>query len=192
MCCLVEPEWEIENIEGPDSVTGVLKVLEPDARKPARPVLRGGSHGNVTFLPDNLISTIREFSGKTITTQWDYGVPDRLSKLTEAVGTPEERERHYTYTDKGLLQETIKPSGIHLTNHYDPLDRLISQTSSDGTIDTLLVRENIRLRSGSATVTRAKSWTNSINPFKEKTFQEIDQLLRSKGFAIRGPDPLNG
>jgi len=52
MCCLTEPEWEIENIEGPDSITRVLKVLEPDAGKLARPVLRGGSHGNVTFLPD--------------------------------------------------------------------------------------------------------------------------------------------
>lgn len=53
---LNEPEWDIEIIERPDSVTGVLKVLEPDARKPARPVLRGESHGNVTFLPDKRLT----------------------------------------------------------------------------------------------------------------------------------------
>lgn len=59
MCCLIEPEWETECIEGPDSVTGVLKVLEPDAGKLARPVLRGGSHGNVTFLPDKTLRNER-------------------------------------------------------------------------------------------------------------------------------------
>ena len=53
MCCLVEPKWEYEYTEGPDPVTRFLKVLEPDAGKLARPVLRGGSHGNVIFLPDN-------------------------------------------------------------------------------------------------------------------------------------------
>ena len=64
MCCLAEPEWEIESMKGPDSVTGVLKVLEPDAGKLARPVLRGGSHGNVTFLPDSKYFhlTLREAS----------------------------------------------------------------------------------------------------------------------------------
>ena len=55
MCCLRESEC----IEEPDSVTGVLQVLEPDAGKLARPVLRGGSHGNVTFLPDTLIESYR-------------------------------------------------------------------------------------------------------------------------------------
>ena len=38
----------------------------------------------------------------------------------------------------------------------------------------------------------SNSWTNSINPFKGKTFQEIDQLFRVKGFIIKGPDPLHG
>jgi len=38
----------------------------------------------------------------------------------------------------------------------------------------------------------SKSWTNSINPFKGKTFQEIDQMLRAKGFTTKGPTPLYG
>lgn len=41
-------------------------------------------------------------------------------------------------------------------------------------------------------LTNSKSWTNSINSFKGKTFQEIDQLLRAKGFTLKGPDPLHG
>lgn len=38
----------------------------------------------------------------------------------------------------------------------------------------------------------SKSWTNSVNPFKEKTFQEIDQMLHAKGFTTKGPTPLYG
>jgi len=38
----------------------------------------------------------------------------------------------------------------------------------------------------------SKSWTELINPFSGKSFQQIDQLLRSKGFSTRGPDPLYG
>ena len=38
----------------------------------------------------------------------------------------------------------------------------------------------------------SKPWANSINPFKGKTFQEIDQLLRAKGFTTKGPNPSHG
>ncbi|MBS0627216.1 MAG: hypothetical protein JSS09_03280 [Verrucomicrobia bacterium] len=41
-------------------------------------------------------------------------------------------------------------------------------------------------------MTNSNSWTRLINPFKGKTFQEIDQTFRSKGFITKGPDPLNG
>jgi len=37
-----------------------------------------------------------------------------------------------------------------------------------------------------------KSWTNSINPFRGKTFPQIDQMLRAKGFTTKGPNPLYG
>jgi hypothetical protein len=37
-----------------------------------------------------------------------------------------------------------------------------------------------------------KSSNHGLNPFKGKTFQEIDHILRSKGFATKGADPLNG
>jgi hypothetical protein len=30
------------------------------------------------------------------------------------------------------------------------------------------------------------------NPFKGKTAQEIDAMLKAKGYQPRGPDPLNG
>lgn len=31
-----------------------------------------------------------------------------------------------------------------------------------------------------------------LNPFKGKTVQEIDEMLRAKGYSPRGPDPVNG
>ena len=30
------------------------------------------------------------------------------------------------------------------------------------------------------------------NPFKGKTFEEIDCMFRTKGYEIKGPDPQNG
>lgn len=42
------------------------------------------------------------------------------------------------------------------------------------------------------TPVQSNSWTNFINPFKGKTFSEIDQLLRAKGFIVKGFDPLHG
>ncbi|MGE0669383.1 MAG: RHS repeat-associated core domain-containing protein [Parachlamydiales bacterium] len=38
----------------------------------------------------------------------------------------------------------------------------------------------------------SKPWSTIINPFKGKSFEEIDNLLLSKGFTKKGPDPLNG
>nr|NGX39925.1 putative deoxyribonuclease RhsC [Chlamydiota bacterium] len=49
-----------------------------------------------------------------------------------------------------------------------------------------------RLFQTTRTPVNSISWRNSVNPFKGKTFQEIDQLLRSKGFITKGPDPLKG
>ena len=39
-------------VVAPDAVKGVFQMLEPDAGKLARPVLRGGSGGNVAPLPE--------------------------------------------------------------------------------------------------------------------------------------------
>src|SRR5690242_19373663 len=36
------------------------------------------------------------------------------------------------------------------------------------------------------------SFFSIIDPFKGKTFQEIDQVLRAKGFTVKGSDPLYG
>jgi hypothetical protein len=98
MCCLIEPEWEIEGIEGPDSAKRVLKVLEPDAGKLARPVLRGGGHGNVTFLPDRICDLWDLYRIKAIVdikNMWKDGEKTRLLK--------NEKIKNVTYDYKGTV-----------------------------------------------------------------------------------------
>lgn len=71
---------------------------------------------------------------RSVTTLWNYGPLDRLAHLTEAAGTDEEKVTTYTYTPKGQLLQTTKPSGVTITNAYDPLDHLSAQYSSDETV----------------------------------------------------------
>ncbi len=86
---------------------------------------------------DNLIAkeTTLFNPNRNITTLWDYGPLDRLHILTEAAGTPEQKITKYTYTPKGQLFQTFKPSDTVLTSTYDPLGSLSSQSSSDDTIN---------------------------------------------------------
>lgn len=67
-------------------------------------------------------------------TLWEYNEMNRLVLLTEGAGTSDKKVTAYTYTSKGQLFQTIKPSGVILTNTYFPLGDLESQSSSDGTI----------------------------------------------------------
>ncbi|MES2200191.1 MAG: RHS repeat-associated core domain-containing protein [Chlamydiota bacterium] len=76
-----------------------------------------------TLLPEREVSICRE-----------YDSMNRIERLIEGALTPEEKVTCYTYTPKGLLERTIKPSGIILTHTYNKLNQLIEQTSSDGTI----------------------------------------------------------
>ncbi len=80
---------------------------------------------------------------RTITTLWSYGPLNRLSMLTEAAGTSEQKITEYAYTPKGLLFQTTKPSGITLTITYDPLDHLRSQKSSDETINYTYIHNRL-------------------------------------------------
>ncbi len=90
MCCL-EEEWDTEIIEKPDSIKGVLQVLEPNAGKLARSVLRGGSHGNVAFLPERLIA-VEEGDKKTEYTYDPFH--RRLSKTTYLRGYKQKTIRY--------------------------------------------------------------------------------------------------
>ncbi len=71
------------------------------------------------------------FVPRTITTEWTYDSMGRVLTLTEAYGTPEQRETKHTYNKKGQKESTTLPDGTILHYLYDPLGRLQSYTASD-------------------------------------------------------------
>ncbi|MBS0628365.1 MAG: RHS repeat protein, partial [Verrucomicrobia bacterium] len=85
-------------------------------------------------LSKNLIKKTTILPERRVSTCWKYDSMNRIEQLIEAAGTSDEKITSYTYTPKGLLWKTTKPSGIILTNTYNELNQLILQTSSDGTI----------------------------------------------------------
>ena len=109
-------------------------------------------HGDVLIHEDYAYDANENLIGKqthlfqpmrSVTTRWDYGPLDRLQTLTEATGTAEQKTTQYTDTPTGKLSQTIKPSGIILTNTYDPLDHLASQVSSDSSVNYAYVHDRL-------------------------------------------------
>jgi RHS repeat-associated protein len=72
---------------------------------------------------------------RTISTQRRYDSMGRLSLLTEAAGSREERTSTFSYDAKGLLLRATKPDGMVLTYSYTPLGCIASLTSSDSSIN---------------------------------------------------------
>ena len=56
MCVALKEAYRESIYLEPGCLKTALQVLEPDAGKLARPVLRGGNHGNVISLLDNRLS----------------------------------------------------------------------------------------------------------------------------------------
>lgn len=65
---------------------------------------------------------------------WQYDAMDRVQKLIEQPGAPEEKITSYSYYPTGMLKSVIKPDGVILTHTYDALNRLITKKSSDGSV----------------------------------------------------------
>jgi hypothetical protein len=81
---------------------------------------------NTIFNPDGTSRKVR--------TKWEYNSVNHLSKLTEADDTPNAKITTYTYTPRGELKTTTKPSGCTLTYDYNGLGDLEQLSSSDGTV----------------------------------------------------------
>ncbi len=66
--------------------------------------------------------------------EWKYTPMDEVESQTEEPRTSDEKSTRYTYTPSGLIHTITKPDGIVLTHTYDALERLLTLTSSDGTV----------------------------------------------------------
>jgi RHS repeat-associated protein len=101
-------------------------------------------------LADNLIKHVSTVIEKNeaknvITTLYEYDCMNNVVSLTEAAGTEDEKRTFYAYTNKGLIHQITKPSGIVLKNSYDELNRKISMKSSDFSLDYFYEYNNLGL-----------------------------------------------
>lgn len=72
---------------------------------------------------------------RQIITRWTYDCMNRLTTITEAVGEPEQRHTEFIYNPLGQRSQIIKPDGVRIDYAYDFLGRVVSQISSEGTIN---------------------------------------------------------
>ena len=72
---------------------------------------------------------------RTVVTEWVYDSMGRVIKLTEAVGTPEQKCTSYTFNLKGQKETIFLPGNIELHHTYDPLGRLEHYYASDHSFD---------------------------------------------------------
>lgn len=69
-----------------------------------------------------------------VLTEWQYDSLGRQIQVTEARGTPEQKQTHITYNSAGQKEHLFTANGIRIRYRYDPLGRLIQCTSSNHTI----------------------------------------------------------
>lgn len=70
---------------------------------------------------------------RIVTTMWLYDGMCHLLRLSEAVGTPEQKVTRYRYNGFGQKEALIKPDGVEITYTYDAKGRLASCSSSNNT-----------------------------------------------------------
>ncbi len=92
---------------------------------------------NVYDLNGNCRRIVEQVNEKQIITEMTYDSMNRLTATYQAFGTPEQKVFSVSYTSSGNKEKCVKPDGTTLAYSYDPLERLVSVTSSDHTIHDL-------------------------------------------------------
>jgi len=81
------------------------------------------------------VETVRSNGAdKKITTIWYYDNMQCIVALTEAAGTPEQKQTRYTYNRYGQKETVTKSDGVLLLHAYDALGRLSTLKASDDSI----------------------------------------------------------
>lgn len=71
---------------------------------------------------------------RSVVTTWNYDSCNRVTSITDAVSTPEQKQTLFKYNEKGQKETIIKPDGTKLKHLYDSLGRLKDISSSDNTV----------------------------------------------------------
>lgn len=116
-----------------------------------------------------------------------YSAGDRLMHSAIKGDTNHRMYQNFRYgVEDGLALGSVAVGGFGALNkikHYDNLS-IITRQFFKKFENQSIAQPKIH--------TVSRTWNNSINPFRGKTFQQIDRMFHSKGFILKGPDPLNG
>lgn len=91
------------------------------------------AEGNIIRVIDHVVVQGQEM--KLIQTSFAYEEMGQLTRLTEAEGLPEQKITHIRYHSHGQKESVTKSDGTVLFYTYDPLGRLQTHRSGDGSID---------------------------------------------------------
>lgn len=89
----------------------------------------------------NLMVKTNSWHNFSQTISYQYNSLYQLESVTEGSGTSDEKTTRHTYSPKGLILETVKPSGILLSHSYDMFSHPSSLSSSDGSIAYTLTHD---------------------------------------------------
>ena len=73
-------------------------------------------------------------SNHVITASWTYDSRNRVSSMTEALGSADERTTRYFYNEVGQLYSQKNPNGVGIFHFYDTRGRLENLISGDNSI----------------------------------------------------------
>lgn len=88
-------------------------------------------NGNRTKTIDTVMTPGQ--SDRQIITAWEYDRMNQVISVTEAAGTPEQKQTRAWYNSYGQKERITKPDGVELLHGYDAKGRLVSFQASDGT-----------------------------------------------------------
>ncbi len=82
----------------------------------------------------NQLLDVRHLSSREHQTKWQYGPNNRIEKIIEAYGSPEQQQTQFLFDQEGLPSQIIKPDGISI-NYTHSDGNLTHVWASDNSVD---------------------------------------------------------
>lgn len=124
-------------VESIDS-NGNFTITEYDTHGRVAAIIRTNSFGQILQKQEkrydasgNVMAVINFNQNKPITTFYEHDGLNRLFRMTEAWGTPQQRTTSIQYCSQGKKSHHIKPDGVILYYSYDSLGHLTGYNASD-------------------------------------------------------------
>lgn len=122
----------LETIETYDALSRLINIERRKEKTFSESIKYYNHRGDLCLQIDEIFAP--DASSRQIRTKWDYDISGRVSQLTEAEGTLQEKITKYTYTLRGDKETVTKPNGVILKYVTNPFGDVIKITSSDNTV----------------------------------------------------------